>query len=99
MLGEAAEGEFRSLEDVDIESVDDNELLIPTVAPVRLVEIVTVEIRDQEDESESVFTGEVTACQPIMTNGTLRHRLVIKVREREEGGWSSGVGRLPRTSE
>ncbi len=35
LLGDGVEGTFRSLEDVNIEKVDDDELLISTVAPAK----------------------------------------------------------------
>ena len=90
VIGDGAEGTFRSLEDVNIEKTDDDELLISTVAPAAPGGTVTVETYDEEDQRESVITGEVTECRPAMPDGTLRHRVVVKVKERQEGGGSSG---------
>ncbi len=90
VLVDGAEGTFRSLEDVNIEKVDDDELLISTVAPAKPGETLRVEIYSEEDQRESVVTGEVTECRPIMTDGTLQHRVVVKVKERKEGAGSSG---------
>ncbi len=90
VVGDGAEGTFRSLEDVNIEKVDDDELLISTVAPATPGETLTVEIYGEEDQRESVITGEVTECRPIVTDGTLRHRVVVRVKERQEGGGSAG---------
>ncbi len=50
------------------------------MAPARPGETVTVEIPGGEDQEETVFTGEVTECKPVMTDGTLRHRVVVKVK-------------------
>ncbi len=47
-------------------------------------------ITGEENQRESVITGEVTECRPIMTDGTLRHRVVVKVKERKEGAGGSG---------
>lgn len=80
VLGDGCEGTFRSLEDVSVEKVTDDELLLSTVAPARPGETVTVEIPSSEGQEESIFTGEVTECKPVMTDGTLRHRVVVKVK-------------------
>lgn len=81
VLGDGCEGTFRSLEDVSVEKVTDDELLLSTVAPARPGETVTVEIPGGEGQEDSVFTGEVTECKPVMTDGTLRHRVVVKVKD------------------
>lgn len=83
VLGDGCEGTFRSLEDVSVEKVTDEELLLSTVAPARPGETVTVEIPGDEGQPDSVFTGEVTECKPVMTDGTLRHRVVVKVKAGE----------------
>ena len=93
VLVDGAEGTFQSLDDVHIKKVDDDKLLIATIAPATPGEILTVEIYGEEDQAESVITGEVTECRPIMTDGTLRHRVVVKVTERREGAGGSGAKR------
>ena len=80
VLGDGCEGTFRSLEDVSVEKVTEDELLLSTVAPARPGETVTVEIPGGEGEPDSVFTGEVVECKPVMTGGTLRHRVVVKIK-------------------
>ena len=62
VLGDGCEGTFRSLEDVSVEQVTEEELLLSTVAPARPGETVTVEIPGTEGKPDSVFTGEVTEC-------------------------------------
>ena len=90
VLGDGCEGTFRSLEDVSVEKVTEDELLLSTVAPARPGETVTVEIPGGESEKESVFTGEVTECKPVMTDGTLRHRVVVKVKNTGTGSVAEG---------
>ena len=55
VVGDGAEGTFRSLEDVNIEKTDDDELLISTAAPATPGETVTVETYNEEDQRESVI--------------------------------------------
>lgn len=83
LLGDGCEGTFRSLEDVSVEKITDDELLLSTVAPAKPGETVTIEIPGEEGQPDSVFTGEVAECKPVMTDGSLRHRVVVKVKADE----------------
>ncbi len=91
VLGDGCEGTFRSLEDVSVEKVTDEELLLSTIAPARPGETVTIEIPGDAGQPDSVFTGEVTECKPVISEGALRHRVVVKVKTHETG--SAGESR------
>ncbi len=78
VMSDACEGTFQLLEDVTIEEVADNELRLLSAAPARPGEVVSVEIPGETGNGNTVFKGHVAESQPIMTDGVLRHRVVVK---------------------
>ena len=79
VLADGCEGTLRSLEDVTVEKVSEDELLIISVPPAKPGKVVAVEIPGERDNGNVVFSGSIAECQPVMINGTLRCRLVVKV--------------------
>ena len=78
VMSDACEGTFQLLEDVTIEEVADNELRLLSAAPARPGEVVSVEIPGETGNGNAVFKGHVAESQPILTDGVLRHRVVVK---------------------
>ena len=78
VMSDACEGTFQLLEDVTIEEVADNELRLLSASPARPGEVVSVEIPGETGNGNAVFKGHVAESHPIMTDGTLRHRVVVK---------------------
>ena len=86
VLADGCEGTLRSLEDVIVEKVSEHELLLISVTPAKLGEIVAVEVPGEQDNGNAVFNGSIAECQPVMTDGTLRHRLVVRVERQADDG-------------
>ena len=78
VMSDACEGTFQLLEDVTIEEVTDDELRLLSTAPAKPGEVVSVEIPGETGNGNAVFKGHVTESRPIMTDGALRHRVVVK---------------------
>ena len=79
VMADACEGTFQLLEDVSIEEVTDDELRLLSVTPATPGEIVSVEIPGEKNNGNAVFKGHVAESRPVMTDGTLRHRVIVKM--------------------
>ena len=79
VMSDACEGTFQLLEDVSIEEVTAEELLLLSAAPARPGEVVSVEIPGETGNGNAVFKGHVAESRPVMTDGTMRHRIVVKM--------------------
>jgi len=77
VMADACEGTFQLLEDVTVEEVSAEEVRLLSVSPARPGEVVSVEIPGESGNGNAVFRGSVTDSRPIMTDGTLRHRIVV----------------------
>ena len=79
VMADACEGTFQLLEDVTIEEVSEGELKLMSVTPARPGEIVSVEVPGEDGNGNAVFRGQVAESRPVMTDGTLRHVVVVKM--------------------
>ena len=79
VMSDACEGTFQLLEDVSIEDVTDDELRLLSAAPARPGEIVSVEIPGESGNGNAIFKGHVAESRPVMTDGALRYRVVVKM--------------------
>lgn len=80
VFSDACEGTFQLLEDVTIESMNANEVCLVSTAPARIGEVVSVEVPGGAERSSTVLRGTVADSRPIMTNGRLQHRVLVKLR-------------------
>ena len=83
VMADACEGTFQLLEDVTIEEVSADELRLVSVTPARPGEVVSVEVPGEHGNGNAVFRGQVAESRPVMTDGTLRHVVIVKM---EAGG-------------
>ena len=79
VMADACEGTFQLLEDVTIEEVTADQLRLLSVTPARPGEVVSVEVPGEQGNGNAVFRGQVTESRPVMTDGTLRHVVVVKM--------------------
>ena len=79
VMADACEGTFQLLEDVTIEEVSADELRLVSVTPARPGEVVSVEVPGEQGNGNAVFRGQVAESRPVMTDGTLRHVVVVKM--------------------
>ena len=84
-MADACEGTFQLLEDVTIEAVSGEEVRLLSMAPAKLGEVVSVEVPSDAESGTAVFRGTVVESGPVMTGGTLQHRVVVKVGTPEAG--------------
>ena len=83
VMADACEGTFQLLEDVTIEEVSEDELKLLSVTPGRPGEIVSVEVPGEQGNGNAVFRGQVAESRPVMTDGTLRHVVIVKMTSSE----------------
>ena len=76
-MADACEGTFQLLEDVMVEEVGADAVKLLSVSPATPGEVVSVEVPREEGQGNAVFRGSVTDSRPVMTDGTLRHRVVV----------------------
>ena len=79
VMTDACEGTFQLLEDVTIEDVSADELRLLSVSPAKPGEVVSVEVPGEQGNGNAVFRGQVAESRPVMTDGSLRHRVVVKM--------------------
>ena len=79
VMTDACEGTFQLLEDVTIEDVSADQLRLLSVSPAKPGEVVSVEVPGEQGNGNAVFRGQVAESRPVMTDGTLRHRVVVKM--------------------
>ena len=79
VMADPCEGTFQLLEDVSIEEVADDTVRLLSVAPIAPGEFVSVEVPGEANNGNAVFRGHVAEARPVMTDGTLRHRVVVKL--------------------
>lgn len=79
VMTDACEGTFQLLEDVTIEDVSADRLQLLSVSPAKPGESVSVEIPGERGSGNAVFRGHVAESRPVMTDGALRHRVVVKM--------------------
>jgi hypothetical protein len=78
-MTDACEGTFQLLEDVTIEDVSADQLRLLSVSPATPGEVVSVEVPGEQGNGNAVFRGQVAESRPVMTDGSLRHRVVVKM--------------------
>ena len=78
-MTDACEGTFQLLEDVTIEDVSADQLQLLSVSPAKPGEVVSVEVPGEQGNGNAVFRGQVAESRPVMTDGSLRHRVVVKM--------------------
>ena len=79
VMTDACEGTFQLLEDVTIEDVSGDQLRLLSVSPAKPGEVVSVEVPGEQGNGNAVFRGQVAESRPVMTDGSLRHRVVVKM--------------------
>ena len=79
MMTDACEGTFQLLEDVTIEDVSADQLRLLSISPAKPGETVSVEVPGEQGNGNAVFRGQVAESRPVMTDGSLRHRVVVKM--------------------
>jgi hypothetical protein len=79
VMTDACEGTFQLLEDVTIEDVSADQLRLLSVSPAKPGEVVSVEVPGEQGNGNAVFRGQVAESRPVMTDGSLRHRVVVKM--------------------
>ena len=79
VMTDACEGTFQLLEDVTIEDVSADQLRLLSVSPAKPGEIVSVEVPGEQGNGNAVFRGQVAESRPVMTDGSLRHRVVVNM--------------------
>ena len=79
VMTDACEGTFQLLEDVTIEDVSADQWRLLSVSPAKPGEIVSVEVPGEQGNGNAVFRGQVAESRPVMTDGSLRHRVVVKM--------------------
>lgn len=79
VMTDACEGTFQLLEDVTIEDVSADQLRLLSVSPATPGEVVSVEVPGEQGNGNAVFRGQVAESRPVMTDGSLRHRVVVKM--------------------
>lgn len=78
-MTDACEGTFQLLEDVTIEDVSADQLRLLSISPAKPGEIVSVEVPGEEGNGNAVFRGQVAESRPVMTDGSLKHRVVVNM--------------------
>jgi len=79
VMTDACEGTFQLLEDVTIEDLCADQLQLLSVSPAKPGEVVSVEVPGEQGNGNAVFRGQVAESRPVMTDGSLRHRVVVKM--------------------
>ena len=90
VMADPCEGTFQLLEDVSIEEVGDESVSLLSVAPIAPGEFVSIEVPGEANNGNAVFKGHVSEARPVMTDGTLRHRIVVKLSALPETGALEG---------